>query len=279
MTIDMSLVGKELAELAHSYTWRDVVIYALGAGAKADELAFLYEAEGPKVLPTFATVPAFRVLAATAGRLGVDLLRVVHGEQTIRLHRPIPPAGTLVTSGRVAAIHDKGTGALVVVEGKTCDRERGDHLFDTVFSIFVRGAGGFGGERGPKARAAPTLDGPPAFEHVQQTSPEQHLLFRLNGDVNPIHASPKLARAAGFQRPILHGLCTYGHAGRAIVQHACGGDAAKLRSFSARFTGIVYPGDTLTTRGWQVAPGEYWIRVSTQNGETVIDNSVAQIDA
>jgi acyl dehydratase len=273
------VVGTQIAELAHTYTWRDVVIYALGVGAKADELDFLYEAEGPKVLPTFAAVGSFKLLASAAAKLKTDLLRVVHGEQTIRLHRPIPPSGTLVTTGTITAIHDKGSGALVVVEGKALDPQTGAHVFDTVFSIFVRGAGGFGGTRGPKSAPPSIPDAPATFEMVERTSNEQHLLYRLNGDVNPIHVSPKLAKVAGFDRPILHGLCTYGHAGRAIVKHACGGDPSRLRSFTARFTGVVFPGDTLTTRGWRIDDTHYLIRVVTQTGATVIDHSIAEIGA
>jgi len=278
MPIDLSLIGANIAEVSHTYTWRDVVIYALGVGAKARELDLLYEgAGGPRVLPTFAAVASFGILARTAARLGVNLLRVVHGEQSVHVQRPIPPNATLATTGKVTGIYDKGSGALVVIEGTTCDR--GEPVFDTVFSIFVRGAGGFGGERGPKPIASAPAGEPPAFEWVEQTSTEQHLLYRLNGDTNPIHASPELARVAGFERPILHGLCTYGHAARAIVQSLCGGDPARLRSFSSRFTGIVFPGDTLTTRGWQVAPDRYAVSVVTQRGATVIDNSVAIVDA
>ena len=278
MAIDLSLVGADIAEVSHTYSWRDVVIYALGVGAKARELDLLYEGNGgPRVLPTFAAVASFGVLARTASRLGVDLLQVVHGEQTITVHRPIPPKATLVTTGKVTGIYDKGSGALVVVEGTTSDRS--ERLFDTVFSIFVRGAGGFGGSRGPAPLAPAPVADAPAFEHVEQTSPEQHLLYRLNGDVNPIHASPEMARVAGFERPILHGLCTYGHAARAIIQRTCGGDPTRLRSLSARFTGIVFPGDTLTTRGWRLAPDRYAVSVVTQRGTTVIDNSVATVDA
>ena len=132
--------------------------------------------------------------------------------------------------------------------------------------------------RGPKPLdAAPPADHPPTFELVAKTSPEQHLLFRLNGDVNPIHASPGLAKLAGFDRPILHGLCTYGHAGRAIVHRACGGDPTKLRSFQARFTGVVFPGDTLVTEGWDDA-GRWVLRTSTkERGEPVLTNAVAEL--
>ncbi|MGE0869244.1 MAG: MaoC/PaaZ C-terminal domain-containing protein [Kofleriaceae bacterium] len=280
MAINLSLIGTDIGEITHTYNWKDVVIYALGVGAKVNELDFLYEGEGPKVLPTFAVVPAFKALALTAARLKTDLLMVVHGEQTIKLHRPIPPKGTLITTGKVANIYDKGSGALVILETTTHDKEGGPPIFDNTFSIFVRGQGGFGGDRGPKTPASAIPAGEkPTWEFTERTSNEQHLLFRLNGDTNPIHVSPKIAKMAGFERPILHGLCTYGHAGRAVLHNACGGDPSKLRSFGARFTGNVLPGDTLTTRGWKVAPNKHLIRVETQNGTTVIDNCVAEVDA
>ncbi|MGE0549538.1 MAG: MaoC/PaaZ C-terminal domain-containing protein [Kofleriaceae bacterium] len=278
MAINLDLIGSDIDPITYTYSWRDVVVYALGAGAKVNELDFLYEGEGPKVLPTFAVVPAFKALAQTAARLKTDLLMVVHGEQTIKLHRPIPAKGTLVTTGKVANIYDKGTGALVILETTTHEKDGGTPVFDNTFSIFVRGQGGFGGDRGPKTSPSAIPAGEkPTWEFSERTSNEQHLLFRLNGDTNPIHASPRIAKMAGFERPILHGLCTYGHAGRAILHNACGGDPSKLKLFSARFTGNVLPGDTLITRGWKVAPNKHLIRVETQNGTTVIDNSVAEI--
>lgn len=278
MAINLDLIGRTFDDLVHDYTWRDVVIYALGVGAKADELDYLFEMEGPKVLPTFGVVPSFKALAVAAMKLGVDLMQVVHGEQKLVLHKPIPPNGKLTTTGAVTNIYDKGSGALAVVEAQTVDAG-GERVFDNVFSIFVRGAGGFGGERGPAAIAADPPEGGPTFEVAEKTSEEQALLYRLNGDVNPLHAAPKIARMVGFDRPILHGLCTYGYAGRAILKQACSGDPTRFKSFAARFSGVVYPGDTLITRGWRVAPNKYVIRVETDKGTTVLKNSVAEIGA
>jgi acyl dehydratase len=277
MAIKLDLVGKKSAATPFSYTWKDAVLYALGVGAKPSELDFLYEGRGPKVLPTFAVVPSFGAMIAVAGDLGANPMMILHGEQEISLHRPIPPSGTLLTTSEVKGIYDKGKGALVVVEAKTVD-QKNEPVFDNRFSIFVRGEGGFGGERGPEAvKADPPAGKAPDFEVVEETSREQALLYRLSGDLNPLHADPNMAKLGGFDRPILHGLCTFGFAGRALLKGACDGDPQRLRSFGARFAGVVFPGDTLTTRGWKVADKRYVVTVSTQDGRTVLSNAIAEV--
>jgi acyl dehydratase len=277
MAIKLDLVGKKSDPIPFAYNWKDVVLYALGVGAKVDELDFLYEGRGPKVLPTFAVVPSFVSMITVAGDLGANPMMILHGEQKVILHRPIPSSGKLATTSEVKGIYDKGKGALVVVEAKTTD-DKNEPLFDNVFSIFVRGEGGFGGERGPEAvKADPPAGAAPDFEVVEATTREQALLYRLSGDVNPLHADPNMAKFGGFDRPILHGLCTYGHAGRAILRGACGGDPSKLRSFGARFAGVVFPGDTLTTRGWKTGDGKYVVTVTTQEGKVVLSNAIAEV--
>jgi acyl dehydratase len=277
MALKLDLVGKSSAPIRHTYTWRDTALYALGVGARADELDFLFEMNGPKVLPTFAVVPSFNALISISSQLGANPMMILHGEQKVILHRPIPPNGEFQTVAEVKGIYDKGKGALVLVEARTTD-EKNEPVFDNVFSIFVRGEGGFGGDRGPEAlKADPPGDRDPDFETIEATAPEQALLYRLSGDLNPLHASPQFAKMAGFDRPILHGLCTYGHAGRAVLRHACGGDPARFRSFAARFAGVVFPGDTLTTRGWQLEPGRWAIQTQTQDGRTVLSNALAEV--
>ena len=278
MALNLALVGKKSLALSHSYTWRDAVLYALGVGARMPtELDYLYEASGPKVIPTFAVVPSFTTLVNVCSQLGANLMMIVHGEQKVIQHRPIPPNGTFQTVAEVTGIYDKGKGALVVVEARTTD-EKGEPVFDNVFSIFVRGAGGFGGERGPEALVAdvPT-DRAPDFSVTERTSAEQAALYRLSGDLNPLHVSASFAKMAGFERPILHGLCTYGYACRAVLHSVCGSDPARFRSFAARFSGTVFPGDELTTQGWQTAPGSYVVRVVTQEGKVVLSNSIAEV--
>jgi acyl dehydratase len=228
------------------------------------------------VLPTFAVVPSFSAMVAVSSQLGANPMMILHGEQKVLLHRPIPPSGELSTVAEVKGIYDKGKGALVLVEARTTD-EKGAPIFDNSFSIFVRGEGGFGGERGPEALKADPPEGKaPDFTIVEKTVPEQALLYRLSGDLNPLHASPQFAKMGGFDRPILHGLCTYGFAGRAFLKSACGGDPSKFKSFAARFSGVVFPGDTLTTEGWQVAPGTWVLRTKTQDDKVVLSNAIAE---
>ncbi|HET6610736.1 MAG TPA: MaoC/PaaZ C-terminal domain-containing protein [Kofleriaceae bacterium] len=277
MSLNMSLVGQKTDPLTFAYQWKDAVLYALGVGAKIDELAFLNDADGPKVLPTFAVVPSFDALIAVTSKLGANPLMVVHGEQTVNLLRPIAPAGKLVTTAEVTGIYDKGKGALCVVKAETRDGD-GEAVFENVFSIFVRGAGGFGGERGPETpKNDPPEGAEPAFSVTETTAAEQAALYRLSGDLNPLHINPQFAKMAGFDRPILHGLCTYGFAGRAVLKTLCGGDPSRFKSFSARFSGVVFPGDSLTTRGWDLGGGRFAIQTTTGDGRTVLSNSVAEV--
>jgi acyl dehydratase len=276
MAIKMDLVGKTSAPIKQKFGFKDTILYALGVGAKSDELDYLFEMNGPKVLPTFAVVPSFASMLSVAGDLGANPMMILHGEQKIILHRPIPANAEFSTVSVVKGIYDKGKGALVVVEAKTTD-EKNEPIFDNVFSIFVRGEGGFGGERGPEALKADPPEGKsPDFSFTEKTSPEQALLYRLSGDWNPLHASPQFAKMGGFDRPILHGLCTYGHAGRAILKHACGGDPTKLKSFAARFSGVVMPGDTLTTEGWQTEKGK-WVVQTKAGDKVVLSNSIVDV--
>jgi len=276
MPIQVDVVVQKSQPIQHRYDWKDTVLYALGVGAKADELDFLFEMNGPKVLPTFAVVPSFSAMASVVAQVGANPVMVVHGEQKVDLHRPIPPAGIFTTVAEVTGVYDKGKGAVIAVIARTTD-DKGEPVFDNQFSIFVRGAGGFGGDRGPEALKADPPEGKTAdFTVSERTLPEQALLYRLSGDPNPLHVSPQFARMAGFDRPILHGLCTYGHAGRALLKNACDGDPKRFKSFAARFAGIVFPGDTLTTEGWQVAPGKWVLRTKTQDDRIVLANAIAE---
>jgi len=275
MGFDFTQVGKRCDPLTFSYAWKDVVLYHLGIGARADELDFLSEANGPRVYPTFAVVPAFAANLQVLSGIGGNLLTVVHGAQRIVLHRPIPAEGTLSTIAWVSGIYDKGKGALAIVKTETADR--GGPLFDTEWQIFYRGEGGFGGERGPEAATIEIPQRDADFREEQQTQETQALLYRLSGDINPIHANPDLAKMAGFPRPILHGLCTFGFVGRAVVRHACGGDAAKLRALEVRFAKIVFPGDTLVTEGWR-SGAKVPLRVTTrERSESVLTHATAEV--
>ena len=278
MTLNTQLIGTPRPALKHSYDWRDCVHYALSVGAKTPaELRFIYEHHGPDVLPTFAVVPSLPALSEVCEKLGADRKNILHGEQTVTLHRPIAAHGTITTQATVTGMYDKGTGALVVVHASSRD-EHNALVFDTVFSIFVRGAGGFGGDRGPGSSSQAPPNRAPDFAWTESTSPEQAAHYRLCGDLNPLHICPDHARAAGFTAPILHGLCTYGHAGRAVLWSCCEGEPSRFKSLHARFSGVVFPGDTLTTRGWQVTDTQYAVTVCKQDGTVVLSHGVATID-
>jgi acyl dehydratase len=273
--VDLSVIGKRMGPVVLAHTWRDVVLYALSVGASSDELSLVYEGApgGLKVLPSFSTVAILEMALANLG--DIDVSRLLHGEQSIRLYRPIPPAGKVSLTGWVTGIYDKGDNAMYEVRFEAV-LDDGTPVYDAETVVLYMGAGGFGGDRGPKAeRFSPPEGVEPDFSITDSLAPTQAVLYRLNGDSNPIHIDPAVARAVGLERPILHGLCTYGFATRAVVNGAMGGDPDKLAEFKARFMGIVYPGDRLTTEGWNV-DGSWIVRSRTERG-VVLGNGVARV--
>lgn len=271
MPFDLSIVGKPSAPFTFSYTWKDTVLYALGVGAKKDELDVLYEGKGPKVLPGFAVVPMFEPMFERLEKTGGDFQMVVHGGEKVRLFAPIPPSGTLTTVATIRGIYDLRRLAVVLVDTTTKDAA-GTTLFETTANIIYRDAGGFGGETPPKEKG-PSVpkDRAPDFRVEETTSPEQALLYRLSGDINPLHADPELAAKVGFpQGPILHGLCTYGYMVRHVAKGAAGGDAARVTAFEASFRKPVWPGDTLVTEGWQVEPGLWALQMKVKERDEVV---------
>jgi acyl dehydratase len=275
MPIDLSAVGKQLGAVTHTYAERDVMLYALGVGCGTEDLAFTYE-QDLKVLPTFAVIPAFPAMLNLGGAMQVNPVMVLHGEQRIELHGLIPTSGTITTTSTIKAVYDKGKGALVVVETESVDA-RSKLLFRNTSGIFVRGEGGFGGERGPSGPKNAPPDRKPDKSIAMKTLPQQALLYRLSGDMNPLHADPNFAKMAGYDRPILHGLCTFGHAGRAVLQAYCGNDPARMKAFEVRFSGVVFPGETITTDMWQVAPGKIVFTARTERGEAVLSSAAAEV--
>ncbi len=232
MSLDLSAVGHRTAPFTFEYDWKTTVLYALGVGATRDELDYLYEARGPLVLPSFAVVPAYPALAPLVERANADMTKVVHGAQTIRLHAAIPAQGRLETTGTIEGIYDLKRLSQVVFSTRT---EQGGQLLPK--------------QSVPKIPA----DTAPLFEVTERTSPEQALLYRLSGDLNPLHADPEFARAVGFEQgPILHGLCTFGYVTRAVVAKACAGDPRRLRALGVQFKKPVWPGETLRTVGYAV---------------------------
>jgi acyl dehydratase len=254
MSLDLSTIGHTTEPFVYEYDWQTVVLYALGVGMTRDDLDFLYEGRGPRVLPTFAVVPSYAPVASLFEKTRCDMTRLVHGNQFVRWHAPIPPAGRLESVGRVKGIYDMKKLAQVVFTTRTTSE--GKPCFDTEWTLLVRDAGGFGGERPPKSEAPKVPDRPADFSVSLGTSPEQALLYRLSGDLNPLHADPAFATAAGFASgPILHGLCTFGIVGRALLSAACGGNERRLLAFGAQFRRPVWPGETLRTSGYVLESG------------------------
>lgn len=251
-----------------SWTRADVQLYHLGVGAgvPADdpgELSYLLE-DRLHVLPGFATVAGGGPGARDGERYGgvleelsapgvdVDPAAVLHGTQTLHLHRPIPPAGSAVRTSRIADVYDKGKAAVVVLRAEVADAE--GPLWASEAQLYVRGEGGFGGARGRSPRLPALADRPPDRTVLRGVREDQALLYRLSGDANPLHADPEFAARAGFAQPILHGLCSYGIALKAVVDGELGGAAARVRRCTARFAGVVYPGETLRVRMWRQPP-------------------------
>jgi acyl dehydratase len=287
MGLNPEAVGSTSEPAERSWDHKDALLYALGVGAGAlDPTGFEleYTTENShgvtqRVLPTFTTIVGLGGRATTS--IGdYDPAMLVHGEQGIRLHGEIPPAGTVSTVTTVAGMYDKGSAGLVVLESESRHAGTGALAFSTRSALFIRGAGGFGGPRNPEgdeesALAGEPLPGREPDEVVSYaTRPDQALLYRLSGDRNPLHSDPAFAKRAGFERPILHGLCTYGFTGRALLHTVCGSDPARFGAMRARFSKPTMPGDTLTVSVWDigdVSPGAYRFRTETQRGETVID--------
>ncbi len=258
MPIDPAVaLGARLPEREFAWTGSDVLLYhlALGAGAApTDPRELRYVTE-----PQLQVLPTFAVVAPTLGEtepprvsypgIEVDLAKVLHGTQRIDVHRPIPVDGKARVNTRVADVWDKGTAAVIVTESEVCDLA-GEPLWTNTSSVFARDEGGFGGERGPSA-PNDQPDRRPDVVITTPTLPQQALWYRLLGDRNPLHSDPCFAAAAGFLSPILHGLATYGIVAKALVDELLDADVHRVRAFGARFTGVVFPGETLRTSVWR----------------------------
>ena len=279
MPIDVeAALGSSLPSRQFAWDEDRVILYHLGLGAGApptDPLELSYTYEGNlSVLPSFGTVAAYSAMAATSMARGVDInwALVLHGEQDLEIRRPIPRSGEVTSQPRIAHIYDKGRAALMVVEVTSTDQQTGEVLFINRSSLFIRGEGGWGGNPGPKAsNQAPSREP----DHIirSPTLPQQALLYRLSGDKNPLHADPAFAALGGFDRPILHGLCTYGVVCKAAVDAVLGGDPARARRYRARFAGVVFPGETVTTRMWEEGDKTLLEAVVEDRDATVLSNA------
>lgn len=282
MTFDYARIKQwPIAETVHSYTARDTILYALGVGVATtnpvpdDNLCFVFE-QGLKALPTLPAIlgdgPNWMADSAT----GIDINKVLHGEQFLTLHQPMPTSGTVVGRTRIEEIYDKGAdkGAVIYLIRTLHDQGSGTLLATVGYTVFLRGNGGFGGtsEGAPKPHALPT-DRAPDLCLDLITRPEQGIIYRLSGDANPLHIDPQVARQGGFDRPILHGLCSYGIAGRAVLKLLCDNDPARLQRLDLRFSTPVFPGETLRTEVWRERPGRAGFRVKVVERDVVVLNN------
>jgi len=273
--VNLDALGQKSEPMEFEYTWKDVVLYALGIGAGNDDLDFVYEAN-LKVYPTFAVIPAFPGMAWSFSAADLNLVMLLHAGEKIVIHREIPTEGKLKTIATINHIYDTGKHSITYLDTDTWD-EKGNLLFNTTSSIIVRGDGGFGGEKPPKAENIPPEGKKPDFSEEMYIPANQNLIYRLSGDYNPLHIDPEFAKAAGYDRPILHGLCTYGFAGRAILKNLCNNDPKKFKSFEVRFSNVVYPGDTIITEGWKVDDKKYIIQTKNQDGVVVLSNAAVEL--
>jgi acyl dehydratase len=278
MPLNHSLVGVPGQPHERSWTSTDALLYAIGVGAglgdPLQELEFTTENTAgvqQQVLPTYGVLLA---QARMSGDLGdFDRALLVHAEQSIELHKPLPVSGTLRTSAMVTGIYDKGSGALIQSENKAVDAATGEPMVTTRSGTFIRGEGGFGGDRG-SSEPWHLPDRAPDHKVTQQTRPEQALLYRLSGDRNPLHADPAFAARGGFSRPILHGLCTYGFTGRVLLHELCGSDPGRFSSMSGRFSRPVLPGESLVVSIWASDDGTALFQTAKEDGTVVIDRGI-----
>ena len=286
MPIDLDkALGAELEPIEFSWTSSDIQLYHLGLGAGADpmdqrELRYLVD-ETPQVLPTFGNVAvSFHMTEPPKVQfpgIDIELSKVLHASEAVTVPGPIPTSGTAKSVQRFTEIWDKGKAAVIVSESTVTDPS-GTVLWTTKRSIFARGEGGFGGERGPST-SVEMPDRAPDIEIALPTLPQQALLYRLCGDRNPLHSDPAFAAAAGFDRPILHGLCTYGIGCKAIVDNLLDGDVSQVASYGARFAGVVFPGETLQANIWKEDGRFIGVLTAPSRDNTVVLSGVELVPA
>ncbi len=286
MAIDPSAIGAVTEPRIYEWTDRDTLLYALGVGAGTADLAYTTENSHDtpqQVLPTFAVICCMGFAAAPlVGTFNWGML--LHGSQEVRLSSPLPAAGSLSVVAEVADIQDKGEGknAIIVLRARGSDPATGEQVAETLTTLVIRGEGGFGGQPGQRPPAPAFPDRDPDARIALPTRQDQALLYRLSGDRNPLHSDPWFARElAGFPMPILHGLCTYGFAGRALLAELAGGESARLTAVAARFSSPVFPGETLTTSIWRTGEGRAVYRTEASapdgsNARVVLDDGVAE---
>jgi acyl dehydratase len=271
MPLNPEAVGSAGEPYDASWTSKDALLYAVGIGAGTGELAYTTENTNDveqQVFPTFAVVIGWGGGSPMRNIGTFNPALLVHGQQAITFHKALPVNGSARLQGRVVAMYDKGSAAVVVTETVATDLTDGQPLYTSVSSAFIRGEGGWGGDRGPSGPKNVPPDRAPDRQVTYQTSPDQALVYRLSGDRNPLHTDPSFAAAGGFDRPILHGLCTYGFTGRALLHTLCGSDASRFQHIEGRFTSPVYPGEALTISMWD--DGDNSAAFTTSAGDRVV---------
>lgn len=274
MSLNLNAKGRKIGPFRKAYTWRDVILYALGVGAGFSEIHYCYE-KSLKVLPTFAATAIIDFLWAAGAASEAELTGILHGEQEIVFHNPIPTDGELTTEGAITDFWDKGAdkGALIVARSET-RHDRGHTLFTSIITLFARHDGGFDGPNtAAKREVFPETD--PDFSVGDTPATDQPLLYRLSGDLFDLHVDADFARRAGFEKPIMHGLCTFGYACRALIAKTVPGSPEKVRRIKCRFARPLYPGIPIETRIWRISAGRcLWRTVNARTGERVIDQGV-----
>lgn len=276
MPLNPDAVGSKGEPVEISWNSKDALLYAVGIGAGTDELAFTTENTNgvdQQVFPTFPVVLGWGKGSAMGNIGSFNPAMLVHGQQAVTLHRALPVEGMATLQSQVVAMYDKGKAAVVVSESQAT---MGDEpLFSTRSSAFIRGEGGWGGDRGPSGPQNVPPDRAPDHSVTYQTSPDQALVYRLSGDRNPLHSDPAFAAMGGFDRPILHGLCTYGFTGRALLHTLCGSDPARFGHIEGRFASPVLPGEALTVDMWMNGDGEA-VFVTRVDDRVVIDQGLVK---
>ena len=263
-----------------SYTDKDSILYSLGVGLgndpmNMDELKYFYE-NSQIALPSMAT--NFQYHSPLLLKANINFIMVVHGEQKLSITNPLPVSGKFISNAKVIGCYDKGPGKGAIIDVETTiSLEKGNtEICKLVSTTFARGDGGFGGPESPKKELfKPEVN--PDFVHEIKTKPDQALIFRLSGDYNPLHSDPNFAKSAGFEKPILHGMCTYGIACRSIIQSICENDAKRLKRFDCRFSSPVYPGETVITEMWKDEKNIYFQSKVKERDKIVIKNGECEI--
>jgi acyl dehydratase len=278
MIIAEKLLAYPIPEIRQNLRWQDVALYNLSIGLGQDpmdlrQLPFTYE-PGLTAMPSMAVVLGYPGFWLKAPDTGVDWVRVVHGEQSLTLHRPLPVSGEIIGTSRVTGLVDRGAGkgALIYSERVIRDATTGEKLATVAMTTFARGDGGFGGASGPVKAPHPEAEGAPDLVLDLPTRPEQAAYYRLNGDFNPLHIDPEVATKAGFPRPILHGLCTFGVVCHALMKSLCDYDTARFGTMDLRFSSPVYPGETIRTEIWHRAHGAAFRARVVERDVVVVSN-------